>query len=318
MRVLVLGATGLIGSAVVRRLTADGHEVLGLSSRDGDLRVPGIAAHFIDTAYADVVVHCAARIGGIAAQKADPSAAVLDNLVMGAQVIDACAKAKSPSCSGTKLVFISSSTVYPMRIGDDGEGNPCYMTAKEDWPRIPEPLYRGVGGVKVYLESLIDFYTDSFGLQSVILRPTAGSGPGERADHVIPDLIRRALAHEDPLVVWGDPYTVRDFVYVDDVASAVAGVVTKPQLPGPFNVGSGERTTIRHLAQTILATIRGAQWVTAREDNSSVGPILYDTTKPTAIPFRAVSIERARLVLNWKPEVMLEEGIRRTVGEKKG
>ena len=257
---------------------------------------------------------------GIAAQKADPSAAVLDNLVMSAQVIDACAKAKSPSGSGVKLVFLSSSTVYPMRINGGRVPTPGLSVpyvdlmlgeAKESWPLRPEPLYRGVGGVKVYLESLLDFYADSFGLQSVILRPTAVYGPGDRSQHVVPDLICRADANEIPLVVWGGPDTVRDFVYVDDVADAVAATLVGPN--GTFNIGSGEKTTISKLADEIMFAVHGPHILVGLEDRYGGSALKFDESKPTAIPWRAVSIEHAAEVLGWKPSVTLADGIRRTL-----
>ena len=306
MKILVTGSTGLIGSAVVRRLDQI-HDVYANRAGDGtrlDLREPDTTLRLVLQLEPDVVVHCAACIGGIAAQKADPSMPVLDNLVMGAWVIDACAKVQS------KLVFLSSSTVYPMTLGLE-------CAAEESWPRRPDPQYRGVGGMKIYLEELIDFYRETFGLRAVILRPTAVYGPGDRGfsgnGHVIPDLLRRADAGELPLMVWGDGKTVRDFVYVDDVADAVAAVINREAWGGVFNVGSGEQTTIAKLADEVLLAVHGAHKIVELEDRSSGGLLRFDATQPVAIPWRAVSIVHIRDVLGWAPTVTLHDGLRRTL-----
>ena len=314
MRVLVTGSTGLIGSAVVRRLKGDGHEVIAASSvgiegstAHGDLRVPGIAARLLEISQPQVVVHCAARIGGIALQKADPSAAVLSNLVMSAHVIDACAKAKPQP----RLVFLSSSTVYPM-VGPATfrDGN----TATEDWPLKPEPLYQGVGGVKAYLEQLLSFYGTAFDLRFCSVRPTAVIGESDKSDHVVPDLIRRALTGALPLTVWGASSTVRDFVYVDDVARGILAVIEQGKFEvGPFNLGSGTSTTIGKIADAIMLTVHGPHRLVELEDRSSAPLIVFDETKPQAIPIRQVSIEKAKTLLGWTPQVSPTEAISRIV-----
>ena len=260
MRILCTGATGLLGSAVACLAEEHGHEVVrahsngitGVTSH-GDLCVD--ADNIVRCAKnPDVVIHCAAKVAGVKTAAADPAAFVTDNLVGGARLSEACAKAKPQPL----LVFVSSSTVYPIRVGptwDTRVTPPIDISdiATESWPLAPHPIYQGVGGVKVYLEQLLDFYEAKYGLKSCVVRPTAMYGPGDRSDHVIPDLIRRALGGEMPLKVWGDLTTIRDFVYVDDVAR---GVLKATLQPGCIvNLGSGTKTTILELADTVIAAV---------------------------------------------------------------
>lgn len=315
MKVMVTGASGLLGSAVVRACEAERFDVVG-SSRAGILGATGhgdlcdalIAANHIAIAKPDVVVHCAAKVAGVAEARKDPAAFVTDNLVMSARLFEACAKAKGANGRSPLLVFVSSSTVYPERFTATDLRD--YM-AHEGWPLAPHALYQGVGGVKVYLESLLDFYAEKYGLRSCVVRPTAIYGPGDRSSHVIPDLLRRAEAGEDPLTVWGSPDTVRDFVYVDDVARGILATIEQPGCI--VNLGSGVGTTVRELAETVLATVRGVEWLAGREDRSTAPLLLFDQSKPQAIPVRRVSIEHAKKILGWEPRVSLAEGLRETL-----
>lgn len=309
-RIVVLGAEGFLGSAFARELA--GHpEVDGLywTRAHGDLtRRENMAAALFQQDYA---ILCAAKIGGIAEQRADPSMPVTENLVLGARFLEACAKAKVK-----RALLVSSSTVYPAWDEPMEEeftrhgGIPGRDNVYEDL--APASVYEGVGGVKLYLESLAEFYHHAFGLHTCVIRPTAVYGPGDRSTHVIPDLIRRSQT-ERPLRIWGKPDTIRDFVYVDDVVRAgIMALASAPPID-PVNVGSGQATTIGELAREVLLAVHGPDWFAAEEDKSSTGPIVFDETKPQAIPVRRVDISKAERVLGWKPEVGLVEGLRRTV-----
>ena len=309
MRILITGATGLLGSAVARLAREAGHEVDGISHKTDLTRVEGVHALVSDNFVYDTVIHCAAKVAGVKTAKADPAAFVTENLVMSARLFEACAKAKPQPL----LMFVSSSTVYPSSIPVGAGGNTGSLKiAVEGWPLDPHPIYQGVGGVKVYLESLLDFYEAKYNLRSCIVRPTAIYGPGDRSDHVIPDLIRRALGGEMPLKVWGDPTTIRDFVYVDDAAR---GVLRATLQPGCIvNLGSGTKTTIQELADTVIRAVYTDPYkLVELEDRYSGSLIRFDATQPNAIPVRQVSIERAEKILGWRPSVSLADGIKQTV-----
>lgn len=315
MKVLVTGGTGLVGSAVMRRLATAGVEAVAASSSGiknftahGDLRVPGIADQLLTITKPDAVVHCAARLGGVAWQRANPAGPITDSLVMAVNVFEAAARARA------YLVFLSSSVVYPVPSN--------VYPASEGWEPSPEPQYRGVGGMKVYLESLLAYYVVAFpGFHYTILRPTAVYGPGDRgfaddSGHVVPDLLRRADCGEVPLVVWGRPNIVRDFVYVDDVADAVyaALLLRKRVAEGIFNVGSGQKTTIGELAEKVMLAVHGMHRLVEMEDRYATGAVLFDASRPTSsLLYRQVSIERARAALDWFPAMSLDEGLKKTL-----
>ena len=322
--ILVTGASGLLGAAVCRQLYKQGVPYfahLGSGSGSPTKRVPAdVREHATLKAAGDLcnrehveglfklslpihvelphitgVIHCAARISGIAGQKADPSYAVTDNLCMTARLLEAAAKAGLKDTDGHwgRFVFVSSSTVYPSR------GRPMH----EDDDLGPDACYEGVGNMKIYCEQLPRFYRNKFGLCYSAVRPTAVYGVGDWSNHVIPDLLRRALAGETPLKVWGGISTIRDFVYVDDVAEACVRAAKGPDregAAGPFNVGSGQKTTILDLARAVLHAC----------DRS--GDAVLSVDGPEAIPYRQVSIARAATGLGWSPQVTLEEGLRRT------
>lgn len=319
--VLVTGASGLLGSAVCRTLRAYGVRYFAhlgsgrsVSARPipsdvreyatlktvGDLCAPEHVRTLFradlwphsETGPITSVVHCAAKISGIAEQKADPSFAVTDNLCMTARLLEATAKAKPQP----KFVFISSSTVYPA----------LDTSVTEDEIGQPDACYEGVGNMKIHCEQLCRFYRNNFGLRYTVLRPTAIYGPGDTSTHVIPDLIRAAYldtGFSSTFLLRGGNDT-RDFVYVDDAAEACVLAAKGPDRPGcagPFNIGSGVATTLRELASTIKP-----DWE------------IHDGGRGSAIPYRQVSIERAAAVLGWAPKTSLEEGLRRTAEWMKG
>lgn len=310
LKILITGGTGLLGRSLEQLALSRGHTVIALHGRSElDLANPSDVESFNFSTF-DSVVHCAARLSGVAGNLQDPAAAVTDNLVMSARLFEAVAKS-SPQPS---LVFISSSTIYPQEY----QGS---VVATEDWPLSPEPIYQGVAGVKIYLESLLSFYRDKFELRSTIVRPTAIYGPGDQSGHVISDLIQRAGSGEVPLSVWGSPDTVRDFVYVDDVAAGVLATLNLLQerdFHAVFNLGSGTRVTIAELAAQVLQSVYTPETLASLEDRHSGRLIRFDPSKPSAIKIRQVSIARAKRVLGWSPRVSLTEGLARTVARWRG
>lgn len=299
MKIFVAGSTGLIGSAFLRLVPgADGGDQQQGNRLRWDFRRREDCEAIFCLGDWDAVVHCAARIGGIAEQRADPAMPVTDNLVMTARLLEVAAKAKRQP----KFLLLSSSTVYP------GYGHPV----DEVTPLLPDSLYQGVGGMKVYCEQLARFYYDKFGLEVYILRLSAVYGPGDRSRHVIPDLVRRALRLGDGEVlrVWGSPGTVRDLVYVDDVVRASVLALTRAKPCDPINVGSGVGVTMQQLADVVWGEVKGRP---AKE-----GGIVFGTDGPEAIPYRVLVTDKARGLLGWHPEVGLAEGISKVAAWERG
>ncbi|MDD3312159.1 NAD-dependent epimerase/dehydratase family protein [Pseudodesulfovibrio sp.] len=301
--ILVAGGTGLIGANTARRLAGLGADVTG--TRHASAR-PEFAAlpkfdftNFEDCLEAtrgrDGLVISAAISHGAAENKANPTGATLPNLRIMAGLLEAAARNRV-----RKVVLLSSSTVY----------QPAAHPIREDELDLNQPVhaaYRSVGNLYRYLEQLAAGYGEIYGLSAYILRPTSVYGPYDSFDpqksNVLPALIRRACAGEDPFMVWGSPDVVRDFVYVADVADAIAACLLTDDVPPatPVNLCSGAPVTIGQAVAAVLAACGRSP------------EVVFDADKPTTIPYRAVDGGRRNRYFHGSPVTPLPEGLRQTI-----
>ena len=305
-RVLVTGATGFIGSPFLPKLLSMGATVRAVwKDTKPSLKVPGvewIQANLLGQEECDRVsqdmdycIHAAgvsAGAGGL-----DPLDAVTKNLAMTSQMVNAAAHAGLQGM----LVF-SSSTGYPAK------GTP--VSEEQFLEADPDPVYWGYGWMRRYFERLAEFASGSYPTDIVVCRPTAVYGEGYHykavASHVIPALVHRALEKEDPFVVWGEPGVTRDFLHVEDFVQGCLLLLAHGSSSGPMNIGYGEGTTIKTLVETVLGVV-GHQ-----------PKVVYDSEKPTTIPYRVADISKARKELGFSPSVPLKEGIQRYVAQLGG
>ena len=303
-KVLVAGASGLIGSHVVEALLEKGAHVVGTLHRSpAVVDDPRVEYRTVDLATVEgcraaaegcqVVVMAAADTSGAYMMRNDPVVHVTGNGVLNSYLIDASWRA-----GAERVLFVSTTTVYP---------DVDYEVQEEEGFRgDPHPIYFGVGWMKRYVEKLLAFYQQRLGLQPVILRPTNIYGPRDTFDwersHVLPALIRRALETEGSLEVWGDGSAVRDFLYVDDFVDGLIVSLEECADGQPINMGSGEPVTIADSARAIL-----------RLCGRDAADLVFAPDKPTTIPKRVVDLTRARARLRWAPRVSFEEGLRRTI-----
>ena len=302
-KVLVTGGTGLLGTSLTRRLIALGAIVT--SSRFE--RSPAVDlepyykrydftnyADCVDaTAGQDYVLICAVQASGVTGMTDSPTSSILPNLAIHAGLLEACMQ------NGVeRAVWVSSSTVYqeadhPIREDELNLNLPTFQ------------LYQGVGWVYRYLEKLAKCYQDKSKLNIGVIRTTNIYGPYDHFDdqksHVIPALIKRALRKEEPYVVWGNGHTVRDFIYVDDLVEGVLRVLKNDCNADPINISSGKPVSIRELVDIILKVC-----------DHPVTP-KYDSTKPTAVPYRVLDNSKADAILGLIHRTSLEDGIRKTV-----
>lgn len=240
---------------------------------------------------ADYVIHAAGKIGHPSTISSEFQIS-LGQITLLTNVIEACCK-----CNVKGFVDINSSTGYP---------NKTYpLTEDEFWDDEPYISYYGYGWARRYREKILEHASHLSDMKIALCRGTAIFGPHDNFDlktcHVVPALIRRILSDENPLVVWGTPDVVRDFLYVTDVVKGSLLVLEKGKSMVPYNVGYGSTVTVGDIVDNILQ---------ATDKNPEV---VYDSSKPTTIPFRMVSTDRITKELGFKPTVTFYEGISRTV-----
>ncbi len=307
-KVIVTGAGGFIGSHVVEELLHRGahpvavlrdtkknrfivHIQAKIEVRQADLFDPKATCTAVRGA--DVVINCAAKVGGIEYNINHPGSIFRDNMTTFINVLEATRVEKVE-----RLVVVSSACVYPRF---------CTIPTpeKEGFTDRPEPTNEGYGWAKRMEEFLSQAYAKEFGMSIAIVRPYNAYGPRDNFDpassHVLPALIKRVLDGEDPLVVWGSGNQSRAFLYSEDFARGILAVGEKYAMADPENIGTDREITVREMVETICK-IAG-----------KTPKIIYDTTKAEGQPYRNCDTRKMKAKLSWEPRVGFEEGIRKTI-----
>jgi GDP-L-fucose synthase len=292
-RVLVTGGAGFLGSHLVDRLAAEGHEVVAPRSTEYDLRHEDGAKRLFDDTAPEVVYHLAATAGGIGANRAEPGRFWYENLVMGAYVLE-----QSRLHEVRKLVMLGTICEYPKHT-------PVPFHEDELWNGYPEETNAPYGIAKKAHLVGGQAYREQYGLDVVHLLPVNLYGPRDNFDletsHVIPALIRKMIAGEEKVVLWGDGSPTREFLYVDDAAEGIALAGASYDGIDPVNLGSGQEISIRELAE-LVADLTGFG-----------GEIEWDASKPNGQPRRQLDVTRARDSFGFEASTPLREGLERTI-----
>lgn len=288
--VLVTGSHGFLGRHLCHALEARGALVQGTRSADYDLTKPGHACGLLNRVRPEVVVHCAARVGGIAANLAAPADFIRDNLSMGANLIEA-----SRIVGVSKLCVIGTTCSYP------GE---CAVPFTPDnfHNGYPESSNAPYGVAKRTLLTLLDAYYRQYGLEFVYPVLANLFGPGESFDdgksHVVAALIKKFIAAQesgaDYVEIWGNGTASRELLFVSDAADAILKLI-ETRSGGPWNVGSGDEITILEIAR-LIAKLVGYE-----------GKILFDPSKPSGQKKR-----RLLTTIDFQ-HTLLEDGLRQTI-----
>jgi len=297
-RVTVTGGHGLVGRRVVAMMRDHSPaEIFSFSSKQYDLtRQADVARMFADQR-PDVVIHLAARVGGIGANRDNPGRFFYENAIMGIELMEQARR------NGVeKYVQVGTVCAYPKfaRVP---------FSEAELWDGYPEETNAPYGIAKKALLVQAQAYRAQYGFNAIYLLPTNIYGPGDNFDpsssHVIPALIRKCVEagqQGDPTItVWGTGTPTREFLYVDDAANAIILATERYDKPEPVNIGSSEEISIRDLVDRIV-TLTGYR-----------GSVMWDATKPDGQPRRKLNAERARREFGFTAQVDFTQGLRRTI-----
>jgi GDP-L-fucose synthase len=297
-RVMVTGGGGFLGTAVVARLeTAGATDVFVPRSTDYDLRtVEGITAALSD-GRPDIVIHLAAVVGGIGANRDNPGRFFYDNAIMGIQLIE-----RARLAGVSKFVTIGTVCSYPKFA-------PVPFSEDGLWDGYPEETNAPYGLAKKMLLVQSQAYREQYGFNATYLIPVNLYGPGDnfdpRTSHVIPALIRKCVeardAGADHIEVWGTGSASREFIYVDDAAEGIVLGAERYDGADPVNLGTGHEITIRDLVRTIV------------EHTGFGGEVRWDTSKPDGQPRRSLDTTRARERFGFSAKTSFDIGLMETV-----
>lgn len=307
-KIYVAGHCGMVGSAIVRRLLAEGHPAELLLTRthaELDLTDQAAVRRFFETEKPEQVYLAAAKVGGIHANNAYPAEFIYENLMIEANIIDSAYR------SGVqKLLFLGSSCIYP-RLAEQPMREDALLTGTLEPTNEPYAIAK-IAGIKL-CESYNRQYGDSHGLDYRSVMPTNLYGPGDKYhpenSHVIPALIRRIheakVENAPQVIIWGSGTPKREFLYVDDMAAASVHVMNLEKascdphvlpMQSHINVGFGSDISIRELAESIARAVGYS------------GEFSFDTSKPDGAPRKLMDSARLN-EMGWHAEVGLEQGL---------
>jgi GDP-L-fucose synthase len=297
VRVLVTGGGGFLGSHLVARLEAAAIEPFVARRRVYDLTVADDVERLFADSRPELVIHLAAEVGGIGANRANPGRYWYANLMMGAHVLE-----QARLHGVAKTVLLGTICAYPKHAS---------VPFHEDdlWNGYPEETNAPYGLAKKTLLVGAQAYRQQYGTNAVYLLPVNLYGPRDNFDletsHVIPALIRKMVEAQErgerEIVLWGDGSPTREFLYVDDCAEAIWLAAQRYDGPEPVNVGTGEEISIRDLAH-LIAELTGFD-----------GEIVWDASKPNGQPRRRLDVSRAEERFGFRARTSLREGLERTI-----
>lgn len=297
-RVVVTGGAGFLGSFVVEQLKSKGcREVIVPRSRDYDLvQMDAVRRLYADTT-PDVLIHLAARVGGIGANQAHPGRFFYDNLMMGSQLIEVGRQQHLK-----KFVAIGTICAYPKFA-------PIPFKEDDIWSGYPEETNAPYGLAKKMMLVQSHAYRQQYGFNSIVLFPVNLYGPRDNFDlqtsHVIPALIRKCAEAKETgapeIVLWGDGTPTREFLYVEDAAEGILLAAEEYNDSKPLNLGTGEEISIKALATLIASEVGYA------------GRIAWDSTKPNGQPRRCLDVSRIKQVIGFQAKHPLRDGLKKTI-----
>jgi len=297
MKVLVTGSSGFLGSYVVDRLKKYDYTIKTFRSKETNLINYNETIGLMASYSPDVVIHLAAKVGGIGANMANPGDFCYSNLMMGTNIIEA-----SRVVGVKKFVMVGTVCSYPKF---------CNVPFNENdlWNGFPEETNAPYGIAKKALYVMLEAYRKQYNLNSTILIPCNLYGPNDNfnpeSSHVIPSLIKKLvdakLAGSNKVTVWGTGNATREFLYVDDAAKAIIDAIHTDTDSYPINIGGAIEITIRELVQKMSSLINYG------------GHIEWDSSKPDGQPRRFLDISRANTILNWFPETNFDSGLVKTI-----
>jgi len=297
-KILITGGAGFFGSEVIRQLQKKGvkkENLLVPRSKEIDLRKWENCTRVVKDC--DIVIHLAARVGGIGYNQAYPADLFYDNAIMGIQLIEAARQEKVEKC-----VVVGTICAYP-------KFTPVPFREENIWDGYPEETNAPYGLAKKMLLVQTQAYRQQYGFNAIYLLPVNLYGPGDnfdpRSSHVIPALIKKFTeakeAHKPSVEIWGTGTASREFLYVDDAARGLILAAEQYNKPDPVNLGSGMEISIRDLV-VLINELTGYR-----------GEIRWDTTKPDGQPRRCLDVSRAKREFGFEAAMPFREGLQKTI-----